>query len=328
MKFLILGGTVFLGRHIVETCLARGHTVTMFNRGQRNAHLFPHVEKLHGDRNGDHSALRGHAFDAVIDCSGYTPAQLQSAAEALGVALPYYLFVSSVSAYTLPSAATEYDESAPLAEGEPSDLSYGVQKARAERAIDAAYPGRVAIVRPGLIVGPHDPTGRFTYWPLRAARGGDVLAPGRPQRPVQWIDVRDLAEWIVHLAEHRIVGAFNAVTPAHAYNMNALIEACYRVAQIEARVHWVDDDTLARYDVAPWSMMPLWIPERDEASALMLAKSDKAIEHGLQFRSVDDTVSATLLWAQTQLASGDNLGLQNTLSIERETHILRDLRGN
>jgi 2'-hydroxyisoflavone reductase len=321
MNILVIGGTLFVGRHIVDAALARGHTITLFNRGQRNAELFAQVEKLRGDRNGDLSALNGRRFDAVIDTCGYTPAQMKAMANALGAHVQHYVFVSSISAYHAQPAAVGYDESATLLEG---TSGYGEEKARAEEAIGAAYPNRVTIVRPGLIVGPHDPTGRFVYWPMRMLRGGDVLAPGRAERPIQWIDVRDIAEWILHLVETRVVGAFNAITPARAYTMRDLLDACTRVAKTPSKFHWVQDDSLISRDVAPWSELPLWIPDNHEAGGLMLAKSERAVASGLRFRTINDTVAATLAWAQALDAKDDKLGIDKTLSSERETILLRE----
>jgi 2'-hydroxyisoflavone reductase len=320
MNILVIGGTLFVGRHIVDASLARGHTITLFNRGQRNAELFAQVEKLRGDRNGDLSTLNGRRFDAVIDTCGYTPAQMQAMTKALGANVPHYVFVSSISAYGQFPRDIDYDESAALASG---DTGYGEEKARAEEAIVAAYPNRVANVRPGLIVGPHDPTGRFVYWPLRAARGGTILSPGRAERPIQWIDVRDLAEWIVHVAEQRIVGAFNTVTPARAYTMRDLLESCVRVANVSASLHWIDDETLLSKQIAPWSELPLWIPESDaDSGGLMLAKSERAVANGMRFRSPEETVSATLTWAQSLDPNDDKLGIRKTLSPEREAALL------
>jgi 2'-hydroxyisoflavone reductase len=322
MKLLVLGGTQFLGRHVVEHVIARGHAVTLFNRGQRNLELFPDVPRLIGDRNGDMTALSGPSFDSVIDCCGYTPQQMRRTAEALGDAVPHYVFISSISAYAARPPHERYDETAPLVSG---DVGYGEEKARAEEAIDAAYPKRVAIVRPGLIVGPHDPTGRFTYWPLRYARGGSVLAPGRPERPVQWIDVRDLAEWIMALCESRTTGAFNAITQADQYTMKTLTDACAALHAPAVRTHWINDETLLARGVAPWSELPLWIPEDDvDAGGLMLAKADRAIAAGLHFRPIEVTVRETLDWALTLSDEDPARGIGKTLTPEREATLITE----
>jgi 2'-hydroxyisoflavone reductase len=320
MNILILGGTVFLGRHIVEAALERGHTLTLFNRGRRNVDLFPQIEKLRGDRDGDQSALIGRTFDCVIDCCGYKPEQMLRMADALGAHVPHYIFISSISAYGKRPPHERYDEKASLAIG---NEGYGEEKARSEEAIAAAYPDRVAIIRPGLIVGPHDPTGRFVYWPLRYAKGGNVLAPGRADKPVQWIDVRDLAEWIVHVADNKTIGAFNAITQVDTHSMGSLLDACSRVAKVELKTHWLDDATLERENVSPWIELPLWIPEEDpESGGLMLARADRAVAAGLKFRCVETTVHDTLNWARTFESDDPLLGTSKTLSPARESELL------
>jgi 2'-hydroxyisoflavone reductase len=321
MKILVLGGTQFLGRHMVDAAIAKGHELTLFNRGQRNAHLFVNVEKLRGDRNSNMSALIDRSFDCVVDCCGYTPSHMKRTIDALGGDVPHYVFISSVSAYGKRPPLERFDETAPLASG---DVGYGEEKARSEEAIAAAYPNRVTIVRPGLIVGPHDPTGRFVYWPMRYAKGGDVLAPGRPEKPIQWIDVRDLAEWIVHCTENKIVGAFNAITQVDTHTMGSLLSACAVAARVNSKTHWLDDVTLENENVAPWSELPLWIPEEDhESGGLMLARGDRAIAAGLKFRSIETTVRDTLAWARTLASDDPALGIAKTLSPTRETEILK-----
>jgi 2'-hydroxyisoflavone reductase len=293
MKLLVLGGTVFLGRHIVQAALNQGVDVTMLNRGRHGADLFPGVPRLVGDRDGDMSVLRGRAFDAVIDCSGYTPAQIDRTTEALGHAVAHYVFVSSISVHAAFPPGVPYDEGAAVLSG---NEGYGAQKARAEEAIEAALPGRVARVRPGLIVGPFDPTGRFTYWPLRVARAGKVLAPGRPQRPVQFIDARDLALWCLHLARARITGVFNAVSAGLA--MADLLEACRDVAASDARFVWLGDSAVLAEGIEPWTGLPLWVPESDpEFGGMLLADNRRALAAGLKLRAPRETVSDTLRWA-------------------------------
>src|SRR5215213_1190009 len=219
MRILILGGTVFLGRHVAEAALARGHDLTLFNRGQTNPELFPDVERLRGDRTGDLAALSGREWDAVVDTSGYVPRAVRASAELLRDSARHYTFVSSISVYA--SYAEAVTEDSPVAQLDgasaeelaPDFSNYGALKALCEEEAERAFGGRALNVRAGLIVGPHDPTGRFTYWPHRIARGGEVLAPGAPRRPVQLIDVRDLAAWIVDSAETGLAGRFNAVSP-------------------------------------------------------------------------------------------------------------------
>src|SRR5579885_1733748 len=240
MKLLILGGTVFLGRHIVEAALARGHEITLFNRRQHNGELFPEVEKLRGDRNGDLSALEGRRWDAAIDTSGYFPRVVRASAQKLSGAVDHYTFISSISVYA-DFTQVGMDENAPVGTLKDESVeeitgeSYGPLKVLCEQAAEQAMPGRVLNIRPGLIVGPHDPSDRFTYWPRRLARGGDVLAPGRPERLVQLIDVRDLAEWNIRAAEARLTGLFNATGPSGELTMAQVIDACRNVAESDAR---------------------------------------------------------------------------------------------
>jgi 2'-hydroxyisoflavone reductase len=321
MKILVLGGTIFLGRYIVEAALARGHHVTVFNRGQHNPHLFPEVEKLRGDRDGDLAALRGRSFDAVVDPSGYRPEQVHAAAETLGEAIRHYTFISSISVYRQFPPGRPFDEDTPLAEG--SD-GYGPLKGRAEEALEAELPGRVTCVRPGLIVGPHDPTDRFTYWPRRVARGGRVLAPGRPERPIQFVDVRDLAEWCVRLGEMRRVGVFNAVGPETTLTMRQLLDECRTVARSDARFTWVPDDELAAAGVKPWTELPLWIPERDPGfGGMLLANNARAVAAGLTFRPAAATIQATLEWDHAEGASPSKSPIRVTpLAREREAELL------
>lgn len=312
MKLLVLGGTQFVGRHVVEAALARGHAVTMLNRGVTDPGPWPalaQVERLVGDRDVDLSALHGRDFDAVVDCCGFNAGQARRLVDALahgGRAPPHVVFISSVSAFACFPPGVDFDESAPLAEGSGA---YGADKARAEDVLRQALPGRMAIVRPGLVVGPFDPTGRFTYWPLRVARGGRILAPGPGTREVQFIDARDLAGFCVHLAEGRVAGPFIAVGPR--LSMHALLEACREVAQdlgeapgLDAESwEWHGDDELLAAGVAPWTGLPLWIPSNDpQSGGMMRALNHRAVAAGLAIRPVDETIADTLAWARSPVA--------------------------
>jgi 2'-hydroxyisoflavone reductase len=294
MNLLVLGGTIFLGRHIVEAAVTRGHAVTLFNRGRHNPQLFPDVEKLQGDRNDDLAALRGRRFDTTIDTSGYRPEQMRTAAETVRDTIAHYMFISTISVYRAFPPDTAFDEFAPTADG---TQGYGPLKARCEEVLESILPARVAHVRPGLIVGPHDPTERFTYWTRRVARGGAILAPGRPERPVQFVDVRDLAEWCVRLAEIRCAGVFNAVGPAATMTMMQLLQDCRTAVNSNARFVWIPDETLISGGVVPWTELPLWIPERDpHAGGMLLADNSRAVAAGLTFRPTIQTILATLEW--------------------------------
>jgi 2'-hydroxyisoflavone reductase len=294
MHLLVFGGTVFLGRHVVEAALAGGHQVTVLNRGTHAMPFEGHVESLRGDRNGDVTALLGRQFDAVIDCCGYTPEQLIHTADALGSGVGHYVFVSTISVLAGFAPHTPYDETATVT---TSAEGYGGGKARAEEAIESAYPGQVTHVRPGLIVGPHDPTGRFVYWPLRVALGGTVLAPGRTQRQVQFIDVRDLAQWCVNLAQRRHAGVLHAVGPMGS--MEQFLESCRPATGSDATWQWHSDAELLAAQVDPWMGLPLWIPEDDaESGGMLLGRNDRAVAAGLVTRPWVDTARDTLAWAR------------------------------
>jgi 2'-hydroxyisoflavone reductase len=321
MRVLILGGTIFLGRHIVEAGRARGHELVLFNRGRHNPELFPDVEKIRGDRDHDLSLLGGRHFDAVIDPSAYRPEQIRGVVEALASAHSHYVFISSISVYRSCPPGRRFDESAPVAEGHEG---YGPLKARSEETLLAAMPQRAACLRAGLIVGPHDPTDRFTYWPRRVARGGSVVAPGRPDRPIQFIDARDIADWSIQLAERRTSGVFNTVGPA-PLTMGQLLDECRSVSRSDAELAWLADDHLLAAGVQPWTELPLWIPEADpEHGGLLLADNRRAVAAGLTFRSVADTVEATLEWDRVEghLLPASSIRA-TTLTTAREAELLR-----
>lgn len=300
MRILILGGTIFLGRRLVDAALARGHEVTLFNRGQHNADLYPQLEKLRGDRDGGLDALRGRRWDVVIDPSGYVPRVVRQSAELLAGAVDRYVFISSISVYDERRAGIEEDAPvARLADERVEEVrgdTYGGLKALCEQTIEAALPGRAIQLRAGLIVGAHDPSGRFTYWPARVARGGEVLAPGRPERPVQFIDARDLAAWTVRLLEQGGRGVYNATGPASPLTMSALLETCRAVSGGDARFTWLPDAFLLAQGAGPWMELPLWAPETDEYTGFMEVNCRRAIAAGLTFRPLAETVRDTLAW--------------------------------
>jgi 2'-hydroxyisoflavone reductase len=300
VKLLVLGGTEFLGRALVESALERGHEVTLFNRGRTNPELFPEAEKLRGDRAVD--PLPSGRWDAVVDSSGYLPEVVRRAAEALRDSVERYVFVSSISAYADLSAGPTEDS--PLAELRemPSDEmlpgyeNYGALKALCEDVVTEVFGDRTLIVRPGLIVGPHDPTGRFTYWPHRIARGGEFLVPGPPEENVQLVDVRDLGDWIVDLAERGESGAFNATHPGLPWS--ELVESCLRVGGADATPIWIDPDFLADQGVGEWMELPLWLSDPGSLG-MMQADVSRAVDSGLRFRPLDETVRGTLEQADT-----------------------------
>ncbi len=298
MKILILGGTKFLGRHLTEIALKAGHEVTLFNRGTTNPNLFPDAEHLHGDRDGNLEALKGRKWDVAVDPSGYVPRIVKASAELLADQVEHYTFISSISVYSEP-IAPNLDESGPVItlDDETTEAvmeNYGGLKVLCERAAEAAMPGRVLQVRSGLIVGPHDPSDRFTYWPVRVAIGGEVLAPGTPDQAVQYIDARDQAAWILKMAEARKAGTYNVTGPASRATLGELLAACQQVADNVATLTWVPDDFLIEHDVGPWMELPLWLPEA--YNALQMVNIDKALADGLTFRPTVDIVRDTLQW--------------------------------
>lgn len=314
MNILILGGTVFLGRQLVETALAGGHQLTLFNRGRRNPELFPQVERLRGDRRGDLSELRGRRWDAVIDTCGYVPGAVRSSAEALRDSVDRYVFISSLSVYS-DSEEPVIDESTPFnrithEQVEEAEAllptgpivavnygeAYGGLKALCEEEAERAMPGRAINVRAGLIVGPHDYSDRFTYWPARVERGGEILAPGEPDRPKQLIDVRDVAEWIIRMLETVETGTFNVTGPDYSLSMKQLLEQCCAATNSDASFTWVADDFLLEQGVRPWTELPLWIPKEYEKAAFQAVNCDRAIRAGLSFRPLAETILDTLRW--------------------------------
>ncbi|HEU5206940.1 MAG TPA: SDR family oxidoreductase [Gaiellaceae bacterium] len=319
MRLLLLGGPRFLGRAIVDAALERGHAVTFFNRGRTNPDLYPDVERLVGDRASDLSAITGREWDAVVDTCGYLPRDVRASAEALARS-KVYCFVSSVSVYA--DSSRPIDETSPveslgeLAEDDVTDESYGPLKALCEDAVRDVLAERALVVRPGLIVGPHDPTGRFTYWPHRVARGGEVLAPAPPDEPTQFIDVRDLGDWIVSLCEKRSGGTFNATHPGVSWG--ELLDTCVFVTGSDATISWIDRDFLAELEVGQWMELPLWIHD-PEATYFDRVDVTRALAAGLVFRPLAETVRATLADARTTAAAG--------LTPERESELLEAWHG-
>lgn len=297
MRILVMGGTLFLGRHIVETALKRGHEVTIFNRGRENPSLFPEVEHLVGERDTNLLALKGRQFEAVIDPSAYSPAQIGHVLSALAAPPDHYTFISSISAYRGFPPGALYDEDAALL---PGNDGYGALKARTEAAISTAMPGRTAILRPGLIAGPYDPTNRFTYWIRRVDAGGLVLAPGRPDRPIQYIDARDLAEWALKMAEDKVSAVLNAVGPKSTLTMERFLLQCLEVSQSSAQLEWLTDEQIVTASIEAWTELPLWLPEDDiDAGGIFYGDNRRAIAYGLEFRAVSQTIMDTLDWSRS-----------------------------
>ncbi|MCC6166565.1 MAG: epimerase [Caldilineaceae bacterium] len=322
MDILILGGTVFLGRHLVETAQGQGHRLTLFNRGRSNPGLFPNVEQIHGDRAADLDRLSNRHWDAVIDTSGYLPAQVRASAGALARRTGLYVFVSTISVYA-DFTQPHMDENASLARlDNPEDTAldpetYGALKTHCEDAVLAALSDRGLIIRPGLIVGPHDPTDRFTYWPVRVAQGGELLAPESPGVPIQFIDVRDLAAWILACVAQGTTGVYNTTGPAAPYTLGELLAVCRQTAAADATPVWVSADFLAEHNVAPFADMPLWVP--DTLRGISTVDCRRALAAGLSFRPVQATVAETLQWRHSLPG---NPPLRAGLTPEREANLL------
>lgn len=307
MKLLFIGGTQFVGRHAVAAALARGHQVTLFNRGRTNAELFPQAEKLHGDRNGDLHALAGRAWDAVIDVNGYVPRQVRDLAAALRGRVGHYVFVSTISVYDDAGIVPGMDEDAPLAgladatTEEVTNETYGGLKVLCEQAAAEAFAGRAVNVRPGIVAGPHDPTDRVTYWLQRLAQGGTVAAPGDAQRPVQFIDARDLGDFIVLAAERALTGSYNAVSPWLTWE--AFAAHVLAQAGAEGALVYIDDFDFVRDQLAerrPYGALPLAVPAAQ--AGIFQVSSARAQADGLTFTPLAQTVGDTLAWAATRAA--------------------------
>ena len=315
MRALVLGGTRFLGRALVGALLEQGHEPTLFNRGLTHPELFPDVEKLRGDRSADLSALEGREWDVVLDVAAYFPEEVRRSVDMLHARARRYVFVSSVSVYA--DHSVPQVEGAAVAELSPGDEmdegpeTYGARKAACEQIVVEAFGDRALVVRPGLIVGPHDPTGRFTYWPHRVARGGRVLAPAPPDAQVQFIDAKDLGAWLVDLSERRAGGVYNATHPGRSFR--EVLESCREVAGNDASFEWVSPELLNEHEVGEWMELPLWISDPG-AVAMHEVDVSRAVDAGLTFRPLEETVRDTLEHAATV----DGVGLTPA----RETELL------
>ena len=350
MKILVIGGTRFVGRHFVKAALARGHELTLFNRGRQTPPLEgvetnvetgveTGVETIRGDRYLDLEKLEGRRWDAVLDMPGLLPRAVRASAEALRDAVDVYVFVSTVSVYadasvpgidessrTKTLTQEELDKANAIDPVEATAASYGDMygglKTLCEQAAEEVMPQRVLILRPGLIVGPYDYTDRFTYWVARVARGGEVLAPGRPQRHVQFIDGRDLAEWTLHMIEQKQTGVYNCTGVPGAVTMGQLLDECKAASGSDASFTWADEDFLAREQVAAWSELPVWLPESEPSlKGFMYVNSDRAFASGLTLRPLAETVRDTLAWQKTRAGEELKAGLDP----EKERRLLQQL---
>jgi 2'-hydroxyisoflavone reductase len=333
LRILILGGTGFTGPHQVRYALSRGHQVTLFNRGKQ-PHEWPGaVEELLGDRNtGDLKSLAGREWDVCIDNPTTLPFWVRDAGRVLHSKVKQYIFISTISVYA--DNLKPADETAPVAVYPGKDAMaetmeslhakgelYGPLKALSEKEAEVQFPGKVTVIRPGLIVGPGDETDRFTYWPVRLARGGEYLAPGDGSDPVQIIDARDLAEWTIRMAEARTFGTFNATGPQHPLQMKEMLTGITAAIHADAKPVWVSTDFLEAQKVEAWSDMPVWVPGRGETAGFAKRSIRKAIAAGLTFRPLDTTAADTLAWFKQQPAERQ-AKLKAGLTSEREQEVL------
>jgi 2'-hydroxyisoflavone reductase len=328
VRILIIGGTRFVGRHLVEAALRRNHEVTLFNRGRSNPALFPQVETIQGDREKDLDKLAGRIWDTAVDVVGYLPRLVRLSAEALKENVSRYVFISTISVFEdfKKIGIAESDPVGKLADETVEEITgetYGPLKALCERAVLESYSERALIIRPGLVVGPHDPTDRFTYWPVRVARGGEVLAPQKPEAAVQFIDARDLAEFTIKLIEENASGIYNATGPDYELTIGKLLEVSKQVSGSDADFKWASLEFLKQNQVQEWSDMPVWIPDNEESVGFARMNVSKAIHAGLTFRPLEETVRDTLAWAKTRPADHE---WRAGLKPEREQELLGSLK--
>ncbi len=301
MDFLIIGGTQFLGKHIALAAVERGHRVTLFNRGNNKVEELSELEHLVGDRLEDMSALDGRRFDRVIDTCGYHKRAVRLSGEKLKDQCDHYTFISSISVYEEPpvEGVNEGGALSPLEDDSVEEITaetYGGLKVVCERTLDELIPGRVHHVRAGLLVGPDDYTDRFTYWPNRIAEGGRVLAPGNPNQPIQFIDVRDISAWVIKAAEDKVVGPFNATGPAEeSLTTSACLTICREVTGTGAELVWLSEEFLLGEEVVPFRDLPLWVAS--DRVGIMRTDVSGAVALGLKTRPTAETVRDTLAWA-------------------------------
>jgi 2'-hydroxyisoflavone reductase len=337
LKMLILGGTGFFGPAVVEEATKRGHSMTLFNRGKTNPHLFPDLEKIQGNREEGIEALeaevaKGRGWDMVIDTSGYVPSHVEASASLLADKAQQYVFFSTVGVYADHSVPA--DESSAVSQADPdwvagvktireSLANYGAMKALCEQAAEAAMPGRVTNIRPGLIVGPMDRSDRFTYWAVRVARGGEVLAPGDGSDPVQLVDVRDLAKWTLDCIEQKITGVYNAISPAGRFTMAEMLYGIKGAFTTDASFTWVDAEFLSEQGVAAWTSLPVWLPGSGETAGFHLVSTEKAVSAGLAFRPLADTARDTVAWSDEVRSPDYDFGEKGAgISRAREAELL------
>ena len=331
LRILVLGGTRFIGLHMTALALQRGHTLTFFNRGKTKADRYPEVERIKGDRDGQIDGLKNREWDVVIDNSGYVPRHVRLTAELLAPKVRQYVFTSSISVY--PDFSVPRDEKSPVGKLQDETIekvdgeTYGPLKALCEQAVEKAMPGRTCVIRPGLIVGPDDNTDRFTWWPARAARGGEFIAPGAPQDPFQVIDVRDLAAFAIKAAEENTTGTYNLVSNANGFKFGELTAECITAANKQAKpasapkAVWIPAEFLEEQKVEPWSEMPVWLPAKGEEAAFAGTSNRAAVAKGLKITPITKTVNDTLAWHLTRPAE-EREKLKAGIAPEKEVAVL------
>lgn len=306
MRILVLGGTIFLGRHIVKRALQEGHEVTIFHRGNHGKNLFPKIQKIYGDRRKDLKKIPSQYWDAVIDTSGYFPEDVEKSIAELRDDAERYVFISSASVYR-DFKKEGIDENYPLLElkddhnFQVTNENYGALKALCEEKVRNHYPRRHLIVRAGLIVGPHDPSDRFSYWPYRIKKGGNFIAPGSPENEVQFIDVRDLAEWILYSLENGISGTYNTNGFEETLTMDDFLHKCIETLNHNAVPVWMNDEFLMKEKIMPFAELPLWLPKTEFTKGFNKISSAKAYKNGLKLRPVEATIEDTYRWLESEV---------------------------
>ena len=322
MKILVLGGTAFVGRTIVEIARAQGHELTLFNRGQRNPSIFTDLEQIHGDRLVDLSGLNGRTWDAVIDSSGYVPRALEMSTTALKDQVEHYLFISTISVYKNLGIANQTEDAELATVSDPTTEevngeTYGGLKVLCEEVVAKNVGDRSTIVRPGLIIGPSDYTDRFSYWPIRMAEGGDVLVPDIKDQPIQAIDARDLGEWCLYLLENKILGTYSATAPYPPLTFEGMMNEC--AAGTDANLVWVSREFLEENEVKPWADLPMVLAFDGSSNGMLQIDTSKAKAHGLKTRTLSDTIRDLRAWAATR---GTDYVLKAGLSRAKESELL------
>jgi 2'-hydroxyisoflavone reductase len=324
VKILIIGGTRLLGRHIVESALGRGYEITLFNRGITNPDIFTDIETIHGDRDGGLGPLKGRKWDTVIDTSGYFPRVVSQAVDLLRESTDTYVFLSTVAVYD-DLSQLGLKENAPLATTDDPTFeeivgeSYGALKALCEKSVRKAFKKRALIIRSGLLVGPYDPSDRFSYWVNRIARGGRVLAARPKNFQVQFIDARDLAGWILDMAAGKKSGTYNAIGPGQKTTMEIFLKEINNILGNKAKLVWVNKRFILDNGVKHWTDLPIWIADKKEVGMLAVDNA-KALKAGLTFRPFDKTVIDTLKWLKTR---PKGYRWKNGLSIKREKELIK-----